>query len=121
MHVLIICYFQVFKECNHFRYEGLRNKELYYNVFEKNHAASASGFGSVTMGGGSQPSFEFDFSMDQSGTHPVCEEEMSPSIGGRRQGNTRGGRNEAGPSRSRGSAGKREQRDATDEMTFSAM
>ncbi|GMN54476.1 hypothetical protein TIFTF001_023613 [Ficus carica] len=32
-------FIQVYKECNHFRHEGLRNKELYYNVFEKNHAA----------------------------------------------------------------------------------
>ncbi|GMN32170.1 hypothetical protein TIFTF001_050785 [Ficus carica] len=112
---------KVFKECTHLRYEGLRNKELYYNVFETNHAAGASGFGSVTMGGGSTPSFDFDFSMDQSGTHPVLEEEMSPSIGARRQANTRGVPDEAGPSRSRGSTGKRKQRNATDEMTFSAM
>ncbi|GMN62844.1 hypothetical protein TIFTF001_031942 [Ficus carica] len=102
-------------------YEGLRNKELYYNIFEKNHAAGASGFGSVTMGGGSTPSFEFDFSMDQSGTHPVLEDEISPSIGARRQANTRGVNDEGGPSRSRGSTGKRKQRVATDEMTFSAM
>ncbi|GMN42640.1 hypothetical protein TIFTF001_011841 [Ficus carica] len=112
---------QVFKECNHLRYEGLHNNELYYNVFEKNHAAGASGFGSVTMGGGSTPSFDFDFYMDQSRTQPVLEEEMSPSIGGRRRGNMRGGPNEAGLSRSRGSAGKRKQRDATNEMTFSTM
>ncbi|GMN54611.1 hypothetical protein TIFTF001_023735 [Ficus carica] len=111
----------VFKECIHLRYEGLRNKELYYNVFEKNHAAGASGFGSITMGGGSTPSFDFDFFMDQSGTHPVLEEEISSSIGARRQANTRGVPDEAGPSRSRGSAGKRKQRDATNEMTFSAM
>ncbi|GMN19766.1 hypothetical protein TIFTF001_045230 [Ficus carica] len=39
----------VYKECNHLRYEGLRNKELYYNVFKKNHAAGALGYGSVTM------------------------------------------------------------------------
>ncbi|GMN23102.1 hypothetical protein TIFTF001_040399 [Ficus carica] len=112
---------QVFKECNHLHYEGLRNKELYYNVFEKNRAVGASGFGSVTVGGGSTLSFDFDFYMDQSGTQPVLEEEMSPSINGRRQGNTRGGPEEAGPSRSTGSAGKWKQRDATDEMTFSAM
>ncbi|GMN64830.1 hypothetical protein TIFTF001_033889 [Ficus carica] len=112
---------KVFKECSHLRYEGLRNKELYYNIFKKNHAAVASGFESVTMGDGCTPSFDFDFSMDQSGTHPVLEEEMSPFIGVRRQANTRGVADEAGPSRSRGSAGKRKQRDATDEMTFSAM
>ncbi|GMN29212.1 hypothetical protein TIFTF001_002339 [Ficus carica] len=68
------------KECTHLRYEGLRHKELYYNIFEKNHAAGASGFGSVTMGGGSTPSFEFDFSMDQSGTQPVMEDEICQSI-----------------------------------------
>ncbi|GMN61286.1 hypothetical protein TIFTF001_030423 [Ficus carica] len=71
------------RECTHLRYEGLRHKELYYKIFEKNHAAGASGFGSVTMGGGSTPSFDFDFSMDQSGTHPVLEENISPSIGAR--------------------------------------
>ncbi|GMN37535.1 hypothetical protein TIFTF001_006904 [Ficus carica] len=109
------------KECNHLHYEGLRNKELYYNVFEKNHAADASGYGSIPMRGGSTPSFDFDFSMDQSETHPVLEEELSPSIGARRQANTRGVPNEGGSSRSRGSAGKRKQRDSTDEMTFSAM
>ncbi|GMN57372.1 hypothetical protein TIFTF001_026492 [Ficus carica] len=70
------------KECTHLRYEGLRNKELYYNIFEKNHAAGASGFGS---------------------------------------GNTRGVNDEGGPSRSRGSTGKRKQREATDEMTYYAM
>ncbi|GMN66974.1 hypothetical protein TIFTF001_036040 [Ficus carica] len=112
---------KVFKECNHLRYEGLRNKELYYNVFKKNHAVGALAFGSVMMGGGNTPSFDFDFSMDQSGTHPVFEEEMSSSIGTRRQANTKGMPDEAGPSCSRGSAGKRKQRDATDEMTFSAI
>ncbi|GMN63338.1 hypothetical protein TIFTF001_032421 [Ficus carica] len=109
------------KECTHLRYEGLRNKELYYNIFEKNHAAGASGFGYVTMGGGSTPSFEFDFSMDQSGTQPVMEDEISPSIGARRQANTIGVNNEGGPSRSRGSTGKRKQMEAMDDMTFSAM
>ncbi|GMN68184.1 hypothetical protein TIFTF001_037241 [Ficus carica] len=42
-------FIQVYKESNHLRHEGLRNKELYYNVFKKNHAAGASGFGSVIM------------------------------------------------------------------------
>ncbi|GMN24266.1 hypothetical protein TIFTF001_050314 [Ficus carica] len=83
--------------------------------------ASASGFGSVTMGGGSTPLFEFDFPMDQSGTQPVMEDEISPSIGVRRQANTRGVNDEGGPSRSRGSTGKRKQREATDDMTFSAI
>ncbi|GMN51751.1 hypothetical protein TIFTF001_020894 [Ficus carica] len=109
------------KECTHLRYEGLRNQELYYNIFEKNHAAGASGFGSVMMGGGSTPSFNFDFSMDQSETQPGLEEEISSSIGARRQANTRVVNDEGGPSWSRGSAGKRKQRDATDEMTFEAM
>ena len=68
--------------------EGLRNKDRYYNVFEKNHATGAFGFGSVTMGGGSTPSAEFDFSMDNSGTHLVFEEEIDPTNGGM-QGPTR--------------------------------
>ncbi|GMN23470.1 hypothetical protein TIFTF001_047558 [Ficus carica] len=119
--MLIVCFFQDNKECTHLRYEGLRNKELYYNIFEKNHAAGASGFGSVTMGGGSTPMFEFDFSMDQSETHPVLENDISPSIGAQRQSNTRGMNDDGGPSRSRGSTGKRKQRDATDEMTYTAM
>ncbi|GMN64833.1 hypothetical protein TIFTF001_033900 [Ficus carica] len=109
------------KECTHLRYEGLRHKELYYNIFEKNHTAGASGFGSITMGGGSTPSFEFDFSMDQSGTQPVMEDGICQSIGARRQANTSGVNDESGPSRSRGSTGKRKQRDATDEMTYEAM
>ena len=93
--MFIILYLQVFKEYNHLRYDGLRNKELYYNVFGKNHAACASGFGSVTMGGGSTPSVDFDFSIDNSGTHSFLEEEITPSNGGR-QGNMRRGPDEAG-------------------------
>ena len=89
-------------------------------MFEKNHAAGAFEFGSVTMGGDSTPSVDFDFSMENSGTHPVLEEEIEPTNSGR-QGPMRRLPNEAGPSRSRGSAGKRKQRDATDEMTFSAL
>ncbi|GMN58744.1 hypothetical protein TIFTF001_027830 [Ficus carica] len=46
---------------------------------------------------------------------------MSPRSGAQRQVNTRGVPDEGGPSRSRGSASKRKQRDATDEMTFSVM
>ncbi|GMN25434.1 hypothetical protein TIFTF001_043894 [Ficus carica] len=118
--MFMILYLQVFKECNHLRHEGLRNKDLYYNVFEKNHAAGAFGFGSVTMGGGSTPSIDFDFSIDNSGTHPDLEEEIAPTNGAR-QGTKRPRPDEAGPSRSRGSVGKTKQRDATDEMTFSAM
>ncbi|GMN36199.1 hypothetical protein TIFTF001_005824 [Ficus carica] len=77
-------FIKVYKECNHLRYEHLRNKDLYYNVFEKNHAAGAFGFGSITMGGDSTPSVEFDFSIDNSGTHPVLEEEIAPTNGGRK-------------------------------------
>ena len=73
------------------------------------------------MGGGSSPSFEFDLSMGHSGTQPVMEDDISPSIGARRQANTRGAHDDAGPSRSRGSAGKRKQREATDDMTYTAM
>ena len=119
--MLIVTFVQDNRECTHLRYEGLRHKELYYNIFEKNHAAGASGFGSVTMGGGSTPSLDFDFSMDQSATLPVFEEDICPSIGARRQANTRGVNDEGGSSRSRGSTGKRKQRDATDEMTYTAM
>ncbi|GMN22609.1 hypothetical protein TIFTF001_050222 [Ficus carica] len=72
------------------------------------------------MGGGSTPSVDFDFSIDNSGTHPVLEEEITPTNGGR-QGNTRQAADDAGPSRSRGSFGKRKQRDTMDEMTFLAM
>ena len=73
------------------------------------------------MGGGSSPSFEFDLSMGNSETQPVMEDDISPSIGARRQANTRGAHDDAGPSRSRGSAGKRKQREATDDMTYTAM
>ncbi|GMN72966.1 hypothetical protein TIFTF001_052103 [Ficus carica] len=58
------------------------------------------------MGGGSTPSVDFDFSIDNSGTHPVLEEEITPTNGGK-QGNTRRGPDDAVPSRFRGSAGKR--------------
>nr|GMN22298.1 hypothetical protein TIFTF001_051195 [Ficus carica]GMN22320.1 hypothetical protein TIFTF001_051198 [Ficus carica] len=84
------------------------------------NGAGAFGFGSVTMGGGSTPSADFDFSMDNSGTHPVLEEEIDSTNGGR-QGPTRRRPDEASPSRSRGSAGKKKQRDVKDEMNFSAM
>ncbi|GMN31281.1 hypothetical protein TIFTF001_049672 [Ficus carica] len=109
------------KECTHLRYEGLRHKELYFNIFDKNHAAGASAFGSVTMEGGSSLPFEFDLSMGHSGTQPLMEDDNSPSIGARRQANMRGAHDDAGPSRSRGSAGKRKQREVTDDMTYTAM
>ncbi|GMN46059.1 hypothetical protein TIFTF001_015246 [Ficus carica] len=73
---------RVNKEWNHLRHEVLRNKDLYSNVFEKTHAAGAFAFGSVTMGGGSTPSTDFDFSTDNSETHPVFEEENDPTNGG---------------------------------------
>ncbi|GMN72858.1 hypothetical protein TIFTF001_054237 [Ficus carica] len=110
-----------YKECTHLRYEGLRHKEFYFNIFDKNHTAGASAFGSVTIEGGSSLPFEFDLSMGHSGTQPLMEDDNSPSIGARRQANTRGAHDDAGPSRSRGSAGKRKQREATDDMTYTAM
>ncbi|GMN59905.1 hypothetical protein TIFTF001_029002 [Ficus carica] len=36
-------FIKVHKKCKHLHYEGLRNKELYYNVFKKTHAADALG------------------------------------------------------------------------------
>ncbi|GMN69889.1 hypothetical protein TIFTF001_038928 [Ficus carica] len=108
---------KVHPACKHLRYEGLRNKELYYNVYDKTHAAGAFGYGSVTMGAGSTPFVDYDFNFDNSGTHPFVEEDLTPSNGGL-QANMQRGPDVAGPSRSRGSAGKRKQRDATDEMTF---
>ncbi|GMN64869.1 hypothetical protein TIFTF001_033939 [Ficus carica] len=78
--------------CRHLRYEGLRHKELQYNVFDKTHAAGAYGYGS----------------------------DVTPPAGGR-QVDTRQGPDAAGPSRRSGSLGKRKQRDATEAMTFEAM
>ncbi|GMN38386.1 hypothetical protein TIFTF001_007619 [Ficus carica] len=108
-------FIKVHKECTHLRYEGLRNKELYYNIFKKTHAAGASGYGSVTMGGDNTPYVDYDFNFDNSGTHPFVEEDPTPSTGGR-QANMRRRPDVAGPSRSRGSSGKRKQRDATNEL-----
>ena len=118
--MFIVFYLQIHKECKHLRYEGLRNRELYYNVFDKTHAAGASGYGSVTMGGDNTPSVDYDFNFDNSATNPFLEEDLTPCTGGR-QADTRRMPDIAGPSRSRGSAGKRKQRDVTDNMTFSAM
>ncbi|GMN30863.1 hypothetical protein TIFTF001_002996 [Ficus carica] len=92
-------FIQVYTECNHLRHEGLRNKELYYNVFEKNHVAG---------------------SMDNSGTRPIFEKELTPTTDARHCNNRRSGA-DAGPSRSRGSSGKRKKREETDEMTYMAM
>ncbi|GMN24168.1 hypothetical protein TIFTF001_045837 [Ficus carica] len=110
----------VYKECNHLRHEGLRNKKLYYNVFEKNHAVGASGFGSVTMRDDSTPYIEHEGSMDNFGTRPVFEKELTPTTGACDCNNRRSGA-DAGPSRSRDSSGKRKQREETDEMTYMAM
>ncbi|GMN53113.1 hypothetical protein TIFTF001_022257 [Ficus carica] len=111
---------QVYKECNHLRHEGLRNKKLYYNVFEKNHAAGASGYGSVTMRDDSTAYVGHECSMDNSGNRADLEEDLTLTTSARHWNNIRSG-TEAGPSRSRGSSGKRKQRDETYEMTFMAM
>ncbi|GMN55254.1 hypothetical protein TIFTF001_024371 [Ficus carica] len=106
--------------CKHLRYEGLRHKELQYNVFEKTHAAGAYGYGSVMMGDGSNPSVDYDFNFANSETHPCLEEDVTPTAGGRLA-DTRQGPDVAGPSRRSGSLGKRKQRDATDTMAYEAM
>ncbi|GMN30048.1 hypothetical protein TIFTF001_041396 [Ficus carica] len=111
---------RVYKECNHLRYEGLRNKKLYYNVFEKNHDADASGYGSVAMPADSTPYGDVEASMDYSETRVDLEEDLTPTTGPRPCNNIRSVA-DAGPSRSRASSGKRKQRDETDEMTFIAM
>ncbi|GMN40678.1 hypothetical protein TIFTF001_009909 [Ficus carica] len=113
-------FIQVHKECNHFRHEGLRNKELYYNVFKKNHIAGASGFRSVTMQDNNTLYVEHEGSIDNSGTQPVLEDELTPTTGAR-QGNNRRAGDDVGPSWSRGNSGKRKQREETDEMTYVAM
>ncbi|GMN60786.1 hypothetical protein TIFTF001_029870 [Ficus carica] len=107
-------------ECRHLRYEGLRHKELQYNVFEKTHAAGAYGYGSVTMGDGSSPSIDYEFNFANSETHPCLEEDLTPTGGGRHA-DTRQGPDRAGPSLRSGSLCKRKQRDATEEMAYSAM
>ena len=111
---------QVHPLCRHLRYEGLRHKELHYNVFEKTHAAGAYSYGSVTMGDGSNPSVDYEFNFTNSETHPCLEEDLTPTAGGR-QADTRQGPDVAGPSRRSGSLGKRKQRDATDAMAYEAM
>ncbi|GMN19020.1 hypothetical protein TIFTF001_023964 [Ficus carica] len=112
-------FIQVHKDCNHLRYEGLRNKELYYNIFEKKHAAGASGYGSVSMPDDSPAPVDLDASQDNSGIGPMTGDDPA-GVGTRRCNNRRAGA-AAGPSRSRGSSGKRKQRDETDEITFMAM
>ncbi|GMN56713.1 hypothetical protein TIFTF001_025828 [Ficus carica] len=113
-------FIQVYKNCKHLRHEGLRNKELYYNIFEKNHVAGASEYESVTMPDERPSYFNFEASMDNSAYRPVLEEDVTPTTGLRHLNNMRSGV-DVGPSRSRGSFGKRKQRDETDEMTFLAM
>ncbi|GMN44833.1 hypothetical protein TIFTF001_014035 [Ficus carica] len=106
--------------CRHLRYEGLRHKELQYNVFDKMHAAGAYGYGSVTMGDANNSSVDYDFNFANSETHPFLEEDVTPTAGGR-QVDTRQGPDAAGPSRRSGSLGKRKQRDATEAVAFEAM
>ncbi|GMN43243.1 hypothetical protein TIFTF001_012447 [Ficus carica] len=113
-------FIQVYKKCNHLRHEGLRTNELHYNVFEKNHAAGGSGFGSVTMRDDSTPYVDHEGSMDNSGTWPVLEEHLTLTTSARHCNNRRLSI-DAGPSRSRGSSGKRKQREETNEMTYMAM
>ncbi|GMN59435.1 hypothetical protein TIFTF001_028529 [Ficus carica] len=109
----------IFKECNHLRHEGLRYKELYYNVFEKSHVAGASGYGSIIMRDDSTTYVGHEGSMDNSGNHDF-DEDLTPTTGARHWTNIRAGA-DASPSRSKGSSSKRKQRDETDEMTFIAM
>ncbi|GMN21140.1 hypothetical protein TIFTF001_050100 [Ficus carica] len=106
--------------CRHLRFEGLRHKELQYNVFEKTHAAGAYGYGSLTMGDGSNPSVDYEFNFANSETHPCLEEDLTPTAGGR-EADTRRGPDVAGVSRRSGSLGKRNQKDATDAMAYEAM
>ncbi|GMN51905.1 hypothetical protein TIFTF001_021058 [Ficus carica] len=82
---------KVYKKCKHLRHEGLRNKELYYNVFEKNHDAGALGYGSVTMPDESQSYFDFDASMDNSAYRSVLKEDVTPTTGARHLNNSRSG------------------------------
>ncbi|GMN27248.1 hypothetical protein TIFTF001_001548 [Ficus carica] len=58
--------------------------------------------------------------MDNSGNRADLEEDLTPTTGARHWNNIRSGA-DASPSRSRGSSGKRKQRDETDDMTFMAM
>ncbi|GMN20688.1 hypothetical protein TIFTF001_043145 [Ficus carica] len=111
---------QVHKECKHLKLEGLRNKELYYSVFDKYNASGASGYGSVTMPDENLSYFDFDASMDNLAYRPIFEEDGTPTTGPRNLNNMQSG-GYAGPSRSRGSSGKRKVRDEADEMTIQAM
>ncbi|GMN29148.1 hypothetical protein TIFTF001_049500 [Ficus carica] len=68
----------------------------------------------------STPYIEHEGSMDNSGTRLVLEEELTPTTGLRHCNNRRLGA-DVGSSRSRGSSGKRKQREETNEMTYMAM
>ncbi|GMN61239.1 hypothetical protein TIFTF001_030322 [Ficus carica] len=113
-------YDPVHKECNHLRYEGLRNKELYYNIFEKKRAAGASGYGSISMPDDSPAPVDLDTSQDNSSIGPMTGDDPTAGVGTGRCNNRRAGA-AAGPSRSKGSSGKKKQRDETDEITFMTM
>ena len=115
-----ISYLQDNPLCRHLRHEGLRHKELQFNVFERTHAAGAYAYGSVTMGDASNPSVDYEFNFANSETHPCLEEDLTPPAG-RRPGEARQGSDVAGPSRRSGSLGKRKQREATDAMAYEAM
>lgn len=110
----------VHKECNHLRRGGLRHKELYYNVCEKNHVVGAFGYGSVTMPDESNPYVEELLSMDNSDIERVPDEDLTSTNCGWDAGDRRPV-DDVGPSRSRGSVGKRKRRDAMDEMIYMAM
>ncbi|GMN47940.1 hypothetical protein TIFTF001_017118 [Ficus carica] len=84
------------------------------------YSGGASGFESVTMRDGSNPYVEAKVSMDNSGTQPVLNENLTPTNCGWQGVNRRAG-DDVGPSRSRGNSGNRKQREATNELTYSAM
>ncbi|GMN61844.1 hypothetical protein TIFTF001_030924 [Ficus carica] len=84
--------------CRHLRHEGLRHKELQFNVFEKTHTAGAYAYGSVTMGDASNPSVDYEFNFANSETHLSLEEDLTQPAG-RRPGDARQGSDVAGPSR----------------------
>ncbi|GMN27113.1 hypothetical protein TIFTF001_040974 [Ficus carica] len=106
--------------CRHLRHEGLRHKELQFNVFGKTYAAGTYAYGSVTMGDASNLSVEDAFNFANSETNPCIEEDLTPPAG-RRPGDARQGSDVAGPSRRSGSLGKRKQREATNAMAYEAM
>ena len=64
--------------------------------------------------------FDFDASMDYSAYRPEIDEDVLPTPATNQMNNVRSGTG-AGPSRSRGSSGKRKQRDEADAMTVLVM